>query len=108
MAGNALGVPVYRYRLQRSQYREGLPRSVSVGAIGICDPCIDEYAQAPRDYSGRNTASKHRHPQLTGGGLEEWHTHAAFRPHHRHAELGPEQGTQAEPTPLPLRSRRRA
>lgn len=99
MAGNATGIPVYRYRLQRTQYREGLQRSVSMGAIGLCDPCIESVAEAPRDYAGRNGSRKHRHPRLDGG-LDEWHLHAAFRAHHAHPSLGPELGTEAEPTPI--------
>jgi hypothetical protein len=100
-AGNSDEIPVYRYRLQRTAYRDGLPRSENVGSIGLCDPCIDTIALPPRDYTGRNGARKHRHPRLTGGGGDEWHLHAAYRYGHRHDRLGPDLGTeQAEPTPL--------
>jgi hypothetical protein len=98
-AGNSDDVPVYRYRLQRSAYRDGLPRSVSVGSIGLCDPCIDAIAQPARDYSGRNSARKHRHPR-TDGSSDEWHLHGDYRAGHRHRALGPDLGHEAPPIEL--------
>lgn len=103
-AGNIEDVPVYRYRLQRSAYRDTPgAKSISVGAIGLCDPCIALIAEPPRDYTGRNTSRKHRHARLDGG-RDEWHQHGGYAPQHRHPALGPELGIEAEPTPI----RRRA
>ena len=99
-AGNSLNMPVYRYRLQRSSYREGgTQKSENVGAIGLCDACITKHAQPLRDYSGRNTAQKHRHLRLEGG-EDEWHLHAGYQPRHRHPELGPDRGFEVAPTPI--------
>ncbi len=99
MAGNSLGMPVYRYRLQRTAYREGLAQSTNVGAVGLCDECIERHALPIRDYTGRNTARKHRHLRLAGG-ADEWHLHADYRPRHRHPSLGPDLGPEAPPTPV--------
>lgn len=106
-AGNIQDVPVYRYRLQRSAYRETPGRrSISVGAIGLCDPCIEAIAMPPRDYAGRNSARKHRHPR-TDGGLDTWHLHADYRPSHSHTALGPDLGFEVEPVRLVSASARR-
>jgi len=87
-AGNIEGVPVYRYRLQRSNYEGGSRKSINVGSIGMCDPCIDRYSLPIRVYNYRHAPVRHRHIKIDGGETE-WHMHPDYVPLHRHPELGP-------------------
>ena len=97
-AGNSGGIAVYRYRLQRTVYRGSIRRSLSLGSLGLCDPCLKREAEPVRDYTRRVPAT-HRHPRLDGSG-DEWHGHAGYRPHHRHERLGADEGGEPEPTLL--------
>jgi hypothetical protein len=87
-AGNSRGIPVHRYRLARTEYNMGRSKTRAVASIGLCDTCIREKGGAVREYSGTR-AIRHRHPVLASE-TSEWHMHAAFRPQHVHARLGPE------------------
>jgi hypothetical protein len=101
-AGNAEDVPVYRYRLQRTAYGGGRRRSLSLGTLGLCDPCLYRAAEPVRDYS-RRLPGYHRHPRLDGSG-DEWHAHAGYLPMHRHDRLGADEGGEPESVLL-VRSR---
>ena len=46
-AGNSMSIKVYRYPLMKHRRREGKQASHYVGAIGLCDRCIEDNASVP-------------------------------------------------------------
>jgi hypothetical protein len=54
--GNSLGVPVYRYPLQRTIYPNGVKRTAHFASIGLCDQCVIEHAEPSPNYIERAAA----------------------------------------------------
>lgn len=60
--GNSLGIPVYRYPLERTIYPNGVKRTASIASIGLCDQCVVKHTQPSPSYMRAHGLTKREWP----------------------------------------------